>query len=322
MNRLNRTVLLIAGAVGAVYLLSWTGPLWRSLLVAALLAYLLNPVVNWLAPRLWQRRGLAVAVVCLALVLPLLGGLTAAGAALWGQVPVWLQELQDALSALREVLARPFSLLGFSINPQALLDYLQTAASNALTDLSTGSGGLVSGLADNLLWTTVIVVSFYYLLRDGHRLLPTLLQWLPSAYVDEARELLSSLDHVWRVFLRVQLLIFAVISVLVLLSTSLIILLFRQGWLQLSPFGLVILLLVVYTAIQQVDNLWLRPQYMGQALQLHPGVSLVSLLAALALTGVLGALLVIPVLASLKLVIQHGYAHGWFGVKRALAEEE
>jgi predicted PurR-regulated permease PerM len=77
--------------------------------------------------------------------------------------------------------------------------------------------------------------------------------------------------------------------------------------LPLSPVGLIILLIVVYAAIQQVDNLWLRPQLMGHTLELHPGLVIVSLLAALALTGLLGALLIVPILATGKVIGLHLY---------------
>jgi len=43
---------------------------------------------------------------------------------------------------------------------------------------------------------------------------------------------------VWGVFLRMWLLIFAVLSVQVRIATALILWFFRQGWLQQSPIGL------------------------------------------------------------------------------------
>jgi tetrahydromethanopterin S-methyltransferase subunit F len=98
-----------------------------------------------------------------------------------------------------------------------------------------------------------------------------------------------------------------VLAVLVISSTTLIIWLFRQGWLPLSPIGLALLLVGVYAAIQQVDNLWLRPQLMGHALKLHPGVIFVGLIAGLALGGLLGALLVVPLLATVKVLSRFVY---------------
>ena len=68
-----------------------------------------------------------------------------------------------------------------------------------------------------------------------------------------------------------------------------------------------LLLLVVYTAVQQVDNLWLRPQYMGRQLQLHPGLVFISLIAGLAFAGILGALVIVPMLATARVVGRYLY---------------
>jgi predicted PurR-regulated permease PerM len=213
-----------------------------------------------------------------------------------------MKELDQATSELQRWLERPLTILGFTMRPELILEYLRSSAGTAISSVSLSDGRRLLGLTNNLLWALVVVVSFFYLLRDGPRILPGLIRYLPPAYQEEASELLTEIDRIWGVFLRVQLLIFAVIGVLVIISTTILIWLFRQGWLPLSPIGLIILLIIVYTAIQQVDNLWLRPQYMGQALKLHPGLVFVSLIAALALTGFMGALLVVPTLASLKVV--------------------
>ena len=141
-----------------------------------------------------------------------------------------------------------------------------------------------------------MLVSIYYLLRDGHHLKPWLLAQIPAPHQADAQQLVAEIDAVWRLFLRVQLFIFPVLAILIGSGTVLILWLFRQGWLPLSPIGLALLLVAMYTAIQQVDNLWLRPQLMGHALKLPPGVVFVGLIAGLALGGLLGALLKVAVI--------------------------
>jgi tetrahydromethanopterin S-methyltransferase subunit F len=68
-----------------------------------------------------------------------------------------------------------------------------------------------------------------------------------------------------------------------------------------------LLLIFVYTAAQQVDNLWLRPQLMGQHLRLHPGLVFAGLAAALMVGGILGALLIVPLMATLKVIGKYIY---------------
>jgi len=61
------------------------------------------------------------------------------------------------------------------------------------------------------------------------------------------------------------------------------------------------MLIIVYTLVQQVDN-YARPQMLGQRLRLHPAVVFVSLVGALALSGVLGALIVCAGIATAKVI--------------------
>lgn len=300
-------LLLLLGTVGIVAFILISAPLWPALLVAALLAYLLNPVVNLLEKRLGGRRNLAVILIYTVSILILAGFVSAVGALIVGRVPAWSLELGDALIEMEQWLERPFILLGFTIEPQALLNYAQQIGASGVAAIPAVPGGLLGGIADNLLWSLVILISLYYLMRDGRDIAPSLVRLLPPAYQAETNALLADIDNVWRVFLRVQLLIFIILGVLLVLSTTLLLWFFRRGWLPLSPVGLVILLVLVYAAIQQIDNLWLRPQYMGHALKLHPGVVVVALLAALVLTGVLGALVIVPTLATLKILAEFFY---------------
>ncbi len=290
-----------------IALLTMTGALWRSLLVASLLAYFLNPIVQKLEIRGRLSRPWATNIIYISFFLIFLSTIYVSGLLLLNQLPQWSAELNEAFIALRQWLEQPLHFLGFTIQPQIISDYLARSATNALGGVSLSADGLLGGLTDNLLWILVILASLYYFLRDGTKIKPALIQLLPPAYHTEVDEVWTGLNQIWGVFLRVQLLIFAVLTVLVVISNALIIWLYRHGWLPLSPIGLIILLLIVYTAIQQVDNLWLRPQYMGQALKLHSGVVIVTLIAAFIYTGVLGALISVPVLASSKFLAIYFY---------------
>jgi predicted PurR-regulated permease PerM len=292
--------------ISAIILAVYTAPVWQALLVAAILAYLLNPLVNRLEARWPGKRALATLLIYTLIVLIILGVLSGLGALIWGQAPVWAQDLETALNELGLWLERPVIFLGFTLHPEMLISYVQRSASNALTALPVGSGWLGS-IGVNLLWSMVVLVSLFYLMRDGPKIPGGIIALLPPAYQEDARSLFDEFNVIWRVSLRVQLIIFAIIAVLIVASTTLILWLFYRGWLPLSPIGLIILIVVVYAGIQQIDNLWLRPQYMGHALKLHPGIVMVALISALALTGILGAIIVVPVMASLKVLAIYIY---------------
>lgn len=298
-------ILLLIGLAllaGIIWLMTILWPLLVALTIAALLAYLLDPLTVWLTQRLRGKRQLAAILVFVLILVCVAGFFGALGAAAWDQWPLLRVELVEAFIVMEGWLARPFLLYGFEVDPEIVWANLNTAVSNALSSFTIGADGLLAGFTDNLLWSLVVFVSLFYLLKDGHRIMPGLLQLVPSTYRPAYGQLMVEINTVWRVFLRVQMFIFVVLAVLLVSSTALIIWLFRQGWLPLSPIGLVLLVVAVYTAIQQVDNLWLRPQLMGHALKLHPGIIFVGLITGLALGGLLGALLIVPFLATVKVI--------------------
>lgn len=306
-----KQILLLLAGLALLALLIWLlvlmQPLLVALSVAALLAYLLNPPVEQMTKRLGGKRSLAALLVYVLALTLVIGPLSLLIVLLVDRLPLIQEELGKALTVMRGWLTQPFPFFEFVIYPEAVWENLRVAGSNALSSLTLGEGGLLSGITSNLLWAFVVLVSLYYLLKDGHLIAPWLLAHVPSPYQADARHLLGKIDAVWGLFLRVQLFIFAVLAVLVGSSTALILWLFHRGWLPLSPIGLALLLVGMYAAIQQVDNLWLRPQLMGHALKLHPGVIFVGLIAGLALGGLLGALLVVPVLATLKVIARFAF---------------
>lgn len=284
------------------WLLISARPLLNALLVAVLLAYLLNPPVALAETRFGLSRKAAVLLVYSISIAATLAIVTFLGATVWGQVARLEQELHQALAEMQMWVEQPVVFLGFHFDLTPLVSSLEDPVGNAFARLPLGSGTIISSVTSNLMWSLVILIALYYFLKDAPRIRPGLVSLLPAQYQAEGDQLLIQIDAVWGVFLRMQLLIFAILSLLVSISSLLIVWLYRLGWLPLSPLGVILLLLTVYTAIQQLDNLWLRPRLMGKKLQLHPGVVMVALIAALALSGVLAAILIVPMLATLKIL--------------------
>ena len=286
---------------GLIWLLIVARPLINALLIAGLSAYLLDPAVRHIQQHFHIQRPGASAFTYLLTLLILLTLIITLGATVWRQVGLWDKELQAALVEMERWLAQPKLLLGFQFNLQPLITAIEESARNSLASLPLGSGTILASVTDNLLWSLVILVSLYYFLKDGPKIKPWVVSLIPHVHQPEAEKFVDQLDEIWGVFLRMQLLIFLILGLLIGVSSLLIIWSYRLGWLPLSPLGLALLLIAVYTAIQQVDNLWLRPRLLGRTLHLHPGVVMVSLIAALALSGVLAAIVIVPVIATLKI---------------------
>ena len=280
-------------------------PLVEALAISALLAYLLNPAVKYLSRRFRIRRTWAVVIVYLVTLLVLASLPALVGTLAFSQYRQWSEIFAQLLSDIQRWATQPIIILGYDLSPRALLLNMGQAIGGALTTIPGGSFGILSDLTTNIIWGLVVFLSLYYFLKDGYKIKPALVDLAPLGYQRELSRLLDELDNVWSIFLRVQLLIFLILAILMILGSVLVIWLFLLGYVPFSYFGLISLLIITYALVQQVDNLWLRPKWMGHSLQLHPAVVMVSLLGALALSGVFGALVVVPVIASLKVLGQY-----------------
>jgi predicted PurR-regulated permease PerM len=290
-----------------VWLIIIAMPLVQALIIAALLAFLINPLVNFIIKKTRIRRTIAVILVYVLTLLVVASLPATIGALAFGQFRNISISLTEAVRELEKWSLQPVVIFGFRLAPQTLFQDVERALGGIVTLIPGGSFDILSGLTTNILWGLVIVISLYYFLKDGPQIKPWLVRLSPAEYQNDAQYLLDEIEDVWKIFLRVQMFIFFVIVVLFILGSVLVIILYRIGLIPFSWIGLAVMLVLVYALVQQVDNLWLRPQMMGARLRLHPAVVFIGLVGALALSGVLGAIIVVPLIATGKVVA--GYLH-------------
>ena len=72
-----------------------------------------------------------------------------------------------------------------------------------------------------------------------------------------------------------------------------------------DPVLAVVGVLVLYTAVQQLENAILVPKIQGSAVQLHPSVVIFVLIMGGAIGGLLGAILAIPITAAARDVYRY-----------------
>ncbi len=65
--------------------------------------------------------------------------------------------------------------------------------------------------------------------------------------------------------------------------------------------------LILYTAIQQLENYFLVPKIQGDAVELHPSAVMFALIVGAAIAGLLGAILALPITAAARDVFRYGF---------------
>jgi predicted PurR-regulated permease PerM len=305
------------------------------LVIAGLLAFVLNPIVAYVnnfskLPRQWVVTLVYIIIIGTLTVLTITFAPIAVEQA--QGLTAELQIVQDELISTFDEQAQAF---GFNLN---LEDFSTDFEELLATSLSTDQiFRFLQATSQNLVWILVILVSTFYLLQDWHRLREWLIDLAPPMYGADARRLYGQIKETWQAYLWGQIILMFVIGILsgvgsaaVGLSSTAVALGLLAGlldiipsagpavamviatavaWFQgppeyinLSNFWFAMLLLGIFTAIQTIENIWLRPRIMGHSLKMHPGVVFVAVMGALAIGGILVALVIIPTIGTLSIL--------------------
>jgi HAD superfamily hydrolase (TIGR01509 family) len=331
--------------VGLVIVLLLVLYVFRALLppvaIALVLAYILKPLADLVERRTKLPRTLSVIIVFVVLLLII--SLVPATALPYvvdrfTRLNLDFQQLTDDLLTF---LSQPISVLGYSISLQDMVGDLQGALQDLLRPFATQTVTVLFGVASSLLWLLSILVISFYLVKDADRLRNFLDRLAPPGYLEELRRLREEINHVWKAFFRGQVLLGIIIGVVVWLAmiavglpnaglmgllaglleviptfgpvlatipALLVAFFLGSTYLPLSNFWFAVLVLGIYTLIQQLENAYLVPRIMGRRLQLHPVVVFIGVLAGGLLFGALGVLLAAPIIGTLRVALSYAYA--------------
>ncbi|HUY79270.1 MAG TPA: AI-2E family transporter [Ktedonobacterales bacterium] len=325
-------VLTIIGWLFVVAVILWAAShIARSLLVlliAVLLAYALAPVVTFL--RRFMPRWLAILVVYLVVVALLAGLIYLIVTSLISQLVSLTHTIAQLSkpggnSALNAMLA---TLHQYGVSDSQLLSARQQLLSQ-LEGLAQNAIPLLTGIFSGALDAILVVVLSVYLLIDGERLIAWLKANAPLSYRSRVRFTFNTLQRVVGGYIRGQLLLCTLVGVLVGAGMAVfqvpyalllgvlafvfefipIIGVFFSGAfcvvLALVSHGPLIagLVLVYFIIVHIIEGDVVGPRIVGQAVGVHPAVSIFALLAGAELFGVWGALLASPVAGVLQVFL-------------------
>lgn len=298
-----------------------------TVLVASLLAFLLNYPVSWLEAKGTQREPAAILVFLVAILLLVGLGVTLLPLALtqaqqlYSRLPEWLDSGQRQLVMLDERIDHmgwPISLDAFiaQINDR-LKGQLQTIASQALNLTVNVAVFTVAKLLDVLL----TVISTFYLIQHGRDVWSSLIEWLPAKI---QQPFSNTLRLSFQNYFIGQLIIaicmgVGLISLFVLLKVPFGLLFgLTIGAMALVPFGgtvgiaLVTLLvalrdigaalqvLAVALVVQQIVENLIAPRVLGSVTGLNPFWVFISLLTGARVGGLLGVVVAVPTAVVIK----------------------
>jgi len=324
-------------ALALLVLLYFLSPILAPFLLGCILAYICDPLVNWLERRRAPRT-LAVLLVMLLLIALLVLLAVILVPLFYKEVKLLAERLPGYLDQVNAHLV-PWLKERFGIEVQIdaasirqlVADSLQGTEGIGLKLLaSLKIGGLtVIGYLVNLLLVPVVL---FYLLRDWQRLLARLDRLVPRRWHATAREIAGEIDAVLAEFLRGQ------VSVILAMSAFYTLGLWLAGLEFFLPVGIITGVLVfvpyvgmltglslamlaalmqfgassglvwvgiVFAAGQALEGFLITPALVGQRVGLHPVAVIFALLAFGQIFGFFGVLLALPASAALLVGLRH-----------------
>lgn len=344
--RRHRQSIFALAMIAIVALLLWTarGAL-PAFFVGLALAFVLDPAVTFLARRGMPRWAavivmyVAVVAVIWALIAYALPPISRQGREFIEHLP----ELGSALADWERGLVDWYEELPLPGELRSMIDSQLAASGQAIADLLRGllapTLNAVLRAATFVLGLVVVPVWLFFVLKDREGFSRSVAGALPPSWRADAENVLALLGRVGGRWVRGQLLLGLSIFIATVIGLTLLTVV---GFAEFGQFTLILALIagvlewlpilgpivaavpailiglsigvpaavaaaVLYTAIQQLENHILVPKVMGDAIELHPAVMILSLVVGGALFGIGGAILAAPTVAAGRDLYRYGF---------------
>ncbi len=330
--------------VSVLVLLFYASEAVTMFVIAAFSAYLISPAVGFLMENTRLSRAAAVNVVYFTALIVLVGIPAALTPIFFDEIRLVAQDLLKLSSDLSNFLLNPIRLGGFVIHLEQVGESLAHFQDNMLSPLPEEALALLETTSINVLWILIILVSVHLFMSEWPRIRNWMIHLAPDAYQDEMRELYSRLREVWMAYLRGQIVLMVVVGIVFTIAWAIIgipgalvlgviaglftlvpdvgptiaaviaigvALLEGSTWINAHPDPtmnkLIVggITLVTYLVLINLKNFFVRPIIMGRSLHMNESLIFVAILTATILWGILGALLIVPVMASLAVIMEY-----------------
>ena len=317
--------------------------LFEALITAGLVAYIFYPFVELLRTRLNLKHAVASRIVYFFSLAVMIAVPVSLAPTLASQLDTVASDLLVTLDDVEALLANPVVIAGFPLHLDTIIPDMRNSLATLLEELPADTLALLENTSRGALWFLVIVVSVYYFMTDWDKLRDWFISLAPADYQHDLWRLYREIKSVWMSYLRSQLTLMIIVALAFSLIWSIIglpgalVLGLLAGLFSLipdvGPFAATVLALIVavlegsnadwmpeshfwfalivaglYVILINIKNIWLRPMIYGRSVNMHEGVVFVAIIAAVIFTGIVGAFIIVPVLASVGIVGRYLHA--------------
>lgn len=323
-----RLLIIVTGLAVLVYALYWMQIIVVPLLVATLIAVLLEPINQWLRRYLRFPRALAALTTVVGTLAAIAALLTFAGQALVDG----FADIADSAAAGFDRLLTWLSEGPLHIDATKINEFqaeLVSKVQDNATTLASGALSITSSLGQVLSGALIAIFCLFFFLMEGRRIWLWCVRLLPVGARERTHEaairgwlslrgyartqiLVAAVDAIgigvgaWLLgvplYLPLGVLVFLgsfvpIVGALVTGTIAVLVALVSHG------LSTAVFMLIVVLAVQQIEGNVLQPFLMGHAVSLHPVAVLLAVAGATYVAGIVGALFVVPFVAFLNTVI-------------------
>ena len=207
-----------------------------------------------------------------------------------------------------------------------------------LTPIPEKALALLETTSVGVLWFLVIIVAVHLFMSEWPQIRLRFMELAPPAYHEDMRELYRRVRGVWMAYLRGQIVLMIIVGIVFTIAWIIlgipgalvlgviaglftlvpdvgpfvaavlamsVALLEGSSWIPLSNFWVAGIVLVTYLVLVNLKNFWLRPYIMGRSVHMNEALIFIAIMIATILEGIMGALLVVPVLASVIVILEY-----------------
>ena len=316
------------------------------LLMIVVVAYLLHPVTAFLARTLRLPWKASVNILYLLILVTLIGLLTLGGVGLVQQVQSLIKSVQEIVADLPAYIEQ-FSTLVLELGPfrfdmstlELDLNTISRQLLSVIQSLLGQMGNLVGTIAGGAVgifgWTFFVLIVSYFVMVESSGMRADLFKVEIPGYEEDLKRLGHELSRIWNAFLRGQIIIFSLASVVYTILFSILGVKYAIGLALMAglakflpyigPFFTTITMALVtffqpdkpfdlpalwymlgvmaFSSVtdQIIDNL-ITPRIMARTLKVHPAAVLVTALISANLLGIIGVVIAAPFLATFTLL--------------------
>jgi len=329
-----RTLFFIALAAVAIWFLYLERTILTPFVLAAIFAYIFNPVVNFFTHKVKLPRTISILIIYLVLV----GVVVFLGVLFTGRIIEESSELRIYIEGV---------IRGTRSQINTLPDFIRPIASDSLVSLEKSRiftpsywVTLFPQAISRIIGFFIFLVAGFYFLKEGNVVFDKILNFIPKDLRIDMEIMLRRMNKVFGNYLRGQVFLIVLVSVVLFVALSILgirfalVLAVVSGFAEIIPIvgpifaGAIAVLVVlvtgisnfqipaiqgaivvalIYFVVRELEDYFVIPHVMGKVADLHPLIILFAVLAGGHLFGVLGLILAVPIAGVIKILLTFSF---------------